>query len=309
MKLLISFLILFCARAEEASLRFLENPEINGSGVVLLKDIAALEFLAPEDRDALGNIKVAESYDELKKMSSRDIMRRLKPQLRAYENHCECKLQVTIPHAMVVRSLPGDFAIEKVHTTMERELKKVCADCRYDISPLNIIGGAVPKNYTRWAVDMRPGEWRGPTMVRVYFDDDAFSPLVLQSLIKVNRPVLQLKQNVNMGATVTTGDYDIVMTDVTYERAHYAQVSDLTGREAKRTIGKGSALVLDDLIARNLIRIGQPVSVEVQNAAFSIEMTGIAQRNGKLGDKIPVRLNRTQKSISAEVLSESRVRM
>jgi flagella basal body P-ring formation protein FlgA len=309
MNLLLSFFIMFCAVSEEPSVHIIENPAITTDSAVLLKDIATLSFLAADDEQALGNIQIAESPEALKKMSSRDIMRKIRPQLRAFENHCECKLQITIPHALIVRSLPGNFAVEKVQSTMEHELRKDCPLCEFEISPLNIIRGAIPQKYTRWDVDLRSNEWRGPAMIRVYFDQQVFDPLVFQTLVKIKRPILKLKRSINNGESIGPDDVEAVMTDVTYERKRYAKPTDLSGTETKRTLAKGYALTLDDLAAHNLIRIGQRVEVEVLNKAFSIEMSGVAQRNGKLGEQIPVRINKTQKSVSAEVISDSRVRM
>lgn len=309
MNFLALVLTFWFAAAHEPSVRFLENPSVVSTGAVYLKDIATFEHLESADEARVGEIQVAESIMELQKMSSREIMKRIKPSLRAFENQCHCKVQVTLPHALVIHGLPGNFAVEKVQATMESELSKDCPICRFEFSDLNIIRGRIPDAYTRWNIDMRKNEWRGPTMVRVYFDDDAFNPLILQTLVKIHRPVMSLQQPAAIGSQVAATDVRTDMLDVTYEKANFATETDLAGKEVKRTLAKGHRLTLDDLIARNMIRIGQPVAVEVKNAAFTIEMAGVAMKTGKLGDTIPVKINKTQKSISAEIISEARVRM
>jgi flagella basal body P-ring formation protein FlgA len=46
----------------------------------------------------------------------------------------------------------------------------------------------------------------------------------------------------------------------------------------------------------------------VKKGVILVEMTGIAQKSGKVGDRIPIRVTKTQKQIIAEIVAESRVR-
>jgi len=293
----------------EASLRFVESPDVNGRDEIYLGDIAVLENLEDQDRQALEQVKIADSIDKLKKMSSHDIMRRIRPQVRLLEKRCDCKLHVTLPRVFAAKPAAPVFSMEAVQERVIAELKKDCEACHIEASEMHIISGLVPESFKKWDVVHRKNEWRGPTMVRVYFDDDAFSPVVMQTLIKIKQPVLRLKGPIPSGTAIKAENCEEVLADITYETKKFAQAGDLHAVEAKRTLPEGWTLTLDDLTAQNMVRIGQEVSVEIQNSSISIEMTGIAQKTGKLGEKIPVRLNKTRKQINAEIISDARVRM
>lgn len=296
------------AFAAEPSLRFIENPQVAADRAVYLRDIAQLTQMTDDDRDQLGSLKIADTSEELKKMAPRDVMRVIRSSLRAFESRCECKLTVTLPHALTVMSLAGEFHLEKVQTRLRNELMQDCKDCEFDISPLHVISGTVPETYASWNVDVRRHEWRGPSMIRVYFDDQTFTPLVLQTLVKIKRPVLKLNKSVAYGESISATDFDSEMIDVTYDSRRIATLNDIAGTEVRRSLAKGSWLTLEDLVARHSVRLGQPVAVEMQKDAFSIHMDGVAQKNGRVGEKIPVKILKTQKNVLAEVISEGRVR-
>jgi flagella basal body P-ring formation protein FlgA len=272
-----------------------------------LEDIALLSTDDAETLSALKTIKIADSAQEAERMTVQDIIRKIRPQIKVIERHCECKLQIHVPKEMTLRTLNGNFEPKKLMTRVEMAIKEYCSSCEVEIKNSNILSGSIPEKYVHWSSSMVPKELRGTTMVRVYFDDNVLSPLVYQMYVGIKKPVLKLTQPVPAGTLITMSDVDSILVDITNEVREFATVDDLHNTEIKRSLGAGEFLSLNDLILKFKVKLGDSIKVLVKNNSLEMEMSGVAQRNGRVGDKIPVRLAATRKDVTGEVLSDGRI--
>lgn len=301
------FFLSFVYGAQASTIVFEAKAHLPQNKELFLEDIAVLSAGDDYTMGALRGIKIAETAQEAERMTVQEIIRKIRPQLKVIERHCECKLQIHVPKEMTNFSLKGAFEPEKLTKKVELSIKEVCADCSVEIKNSNILRGSVPEKYSHWSSTTDPKELRGTSMVRVYFDDDALNPLVYQMYVGIKRPVLKLVQPLPAGAQPTLSDVEKVVMDVTHEARVLATEQDLYNTEIKRSLGAGELVSVSDLILKYKIKIGETIKVIVKNESLEMEMSGIAQKNGRIGDKIPVRLAKTRKDVFGQIQTDGRV--
>ena len=120
---------------------------------------------------------------------------------------------------------------------------------------------------------------------------------------------MKAKKTILMGAKLVSSDFQMERVDVTREKRIPAIAADLKGAQLRRSFSSKQALYVEDLVERDMAYRGQPVSVELVDQPISLEMPGIARKSGKLGEIIPVTINKTRKKLMAEVVGEGRVRI
>lgn len=305
---LMSFvLICFASVAYGSSITFESKDHLPQNKAMYLEDVAVLSTDDTETLSALKTIKIADSAQEAERMTVQDILRKIRPQIKVIERHCECKLQIHVPKEMSERSLNGEFLPEKLMNRVLLAIKEDCPSCEVEIKNSNVLRGQIPEKYVHWSSTILAKELKGTTMVRVYFDDNALNPLVYQMYVGIKKPVLRLTQPVPAGTPISASDVDTVVMDVTHEARELASIDDLQNTEIKRSLGAGELITMSDLILKFKVKLGDSIKVIIKNQSLEMEMSGVAQRNGRIGDKIPVRLAATRKDVTGEILSDGRV--
>ena len=81
------------------------------------------------------------------------------------------------------------------------------------------------------------------------------------------------------------------------------------GRVVRRNIPAGAAVAPALLESPVLVKRGQPVTLEAKAGAITVQMTGIAQADGALGQTIPVRNDSSRKVLQGVVRNEKSVQI
>lgn len=310
MKVFGLFSILFLSNAEMTSVvRILDNPPLPTSMEILMKDVAVLENFSSDCRGDVENIKIADSEADFSQMTAQDLVAKIRSDIKRVEEQCGRKITLSLPRSLQHHTMQGDFSEEKVQGKILQALKSDCSTCEFEIEGLRVTHGQVPESYSTWELDHNIKNLRGPSVVSVYFDHQTLRPVVMHALVKARQPGWRLKKAMVQGTVPDAAQLESVMADVTYEQKHVAQISDTVSGELKRSLSSGQILYIEDLSERHIVRSGQPLSVEVTHGTFHIKVSGVAQRNGRRGDKIPVRVSKTRKDVLAEVIGEGLVRM
>lgn len=69
-----------------------------------------------------------------------------------------------------------------------------------------------------------------------------------------------------------------------------------------KPINKGQMLSYSDLSPVDLVKVGRPVSVVLKNQSLTLEGSAIASQSGKLGERIRLKNNRTNKVIIGKII-------
>ncbi len=302
---LLLFHLLFAL--EKPSVLITMEPQLPADRVIYLEDLAEVKGLEESVKKNVQKIVLSLTSVEYAKKSKIELLKTLRAELAPFEQECGCDIQLVFARQKdSAKDL--EFSLEKVKQVLLSRLQESCSDCVYQVSNLNILRGQMPKDFSKWNLQEDLRDLRGAAMLRVYFDDQFLNPMVLQGWVRVQRPVVTLKKALAKGSVPNSEDYSVLLKDVTHENKVYSAVGDLLDKELKRSLNEGHDLTLDDLLERQIVKMGAPIAVEIKNGAISVEMTGVAQKSGKLGDRIPIRITKTQKQMTAEIIAESRVR-
>jgi flagella basal body P-ring formation protein FlgA len=289
--------------------RILEGAQIPSDSAVYFKNIAVFENLPEDYKTEVENIKLADNENEYAKMTSQDVLTQVRPVIKRIERECQCKINLSMPRSLQNHSMQGDFSLDKVTAKVKTILQNQCALCEYQIEPLQISQGEVPAEFKTWELDGAVKNLRGAGIISVYFDNKVLDPVLLKTQVVIKKPALKIFKSHSQGSQLDESHFEQTMVDATYENKKLAALADLESKELQRSMHAGQVLYVDDLTEQHLVRIGQPLSVEIAHGAFHIKLSGVAQRSGRKGEKIPVRINTTRKDIVAEVTGEGRVRM
>jgi flagella basal body P-ring formation protein FlgA len=300
---------LFFVGASTPTVRVLESVPVSPASTVYLRDVAQFEDFPETYRAQAEYIKIAETGAQFSKMSSMELMTTLRPGLKKIEATCHCKITLNLPRSLQNHTMQGDYSLEKVYAQIMQSLKEQCVDCEFTMDPLQVVRGTPPSDYNSWEIDKDAKNLRGPSIVSIYFDQKSLEPVVLKTRVFVKKPVLRLNKTLSQGAVLNENQIVAGVADVTFERKKLAQLADIANSELGRTVSAGQILFVDDLAEQRVVRTGQALSVEISHGAFHIKVAGVAQKSGRVGEKIPVRVNNTKKEIVAEVLGDGRVRM
>ena len=118
--------------------------------------------------------------------------------------------------------------------------------------------------------------------------------------------VVMASRHIPRGKTIATEDLYVSRQNVS--RFSYGFIGDpqaIVGRVAKRAIQRGETLRPNQLEAAKLIGKDDKVSIIARGKQFSIRMSGIALRDGALGERIPVRNSSSGRTIEAKVIGEA----
>ncbi len=301
------FLLNLATALEKPSVLVSLDPQLPEQRVVYLSDVAEVYGLRDSTKSAVEKIVLSLTPLEYKKMSKIELIKTVRRELGPFEQECDCEIQLVFSRQDKTKK-QKEFSLERVQKELQARLQSLCVGCVYQVSNLNLLRGQVPKTFSHWELQEDLRDTRGAAMVRVYFDDQFLNPLVLQGWVRVQQPVMVLKKAMVKGVVPTSADFEVVTRNVTNEHHLFATTNDLAGKELKRSLNEAHVLTLEDLTDKQVVRIGEPVAVVVKKGVILVEMTGIAQKSGKIGDRIPIRVTKTQKQIIAEIVAESRVR-
>lgn len=307
MFLIITLFLNLVMALEKPSVLVSLDPHLPEQRVIYLGDVAEVYGLRDSTKLGVEKIVLSLTSTEYKKMSKIDLIKTVRRELSLFEQECDCEIQLVFSREDKTKK-QKEFSLERVQKELQARLQTLCVGCIYQVSNLNLLRGQVPKSFSHWELQEDLRDTRGAAMVRVYFDDQFLNPVVLQGWVRVQQPVIVLKKAMVKGTVPTAADFEVVTRDVTNEHQLFATTNDLAGKELKRSLNEAHVLTIEDVTDRQVVRIGEPVSVEVKKGVILVEMTGIAQKSGKIGDRIPIRVTKTQKQIIAEIVAESRVR-
>ena len=107
-------------------------------------------------------------------------------------------------------------------------------------------------------------------------------------------------------------EQDVVMTSMDIGQLRQVpirQISDIIGRQLKRSVAMGAVLSHSQLKKQKLVRRGQQVTLFSQTGSIQVKMAGIALADAVLGEKIKVKNSRSQRIIEGIVAGPNRMRI
>lgn len=110
------------------------------------------------------------------------------------------------------------------------------------------------------------------------------------------------------GQVISAEDLDIALAPVTHlNNGYMPDIADILGRELKRSVKTGDQLRAQWLVAPRAIKRGERVVIVASSNQVAVETAGTALSDGRLGEQIRVKNDRSKRIISATVEAEGLV--
>lgn len=122
-----------------------------------------------------------------------------------------------------------------------------------------------------------------------------FIPVKIQTIV----PILVTKTRITKGTILDNSNMEVIFKDSAKIRGVIlSEPKIVIGARTKRNLSKGSAIT-----SRNTCFVckGQPVNIIAKSAGFEIKSSGVALRDGSLGDVISVKNTKSGRTIRGQV--------
>ena len=118
-------------------------------------------------------------------------------------------------------------------------------------------------------------------------------------------PVVVAKENISKGSLLDDANLEIAYHEQNKIRGEWQDNTDnLIGGRAKRSISKGTLITKRNIC---IVCKGDSVTIVARSDSLSIKTSGIALKDGNIGDQIRVKNKRSGKTISARISAINQV--
>lgn len=115
-------------------------------------------------------------------------------------------------------------------------------------------------------------------------------------------------RDLNRGEQVTPADISWESMDISELRQSYhTEAEAIIGREVKRNVGQGLPFLTASLDAPTLVRRGDQVDLQSQAGSIVVSTNGTAMTDGRLGQKIRIRNNQSDRIVTGTVVASGKV--
>ena len=128
--------------------------------------------------------------------------------------------------------------------------------------------------------------------------------------LHIFKPVAVLARAVGSNQPLTPADISLVRHDIgALSKEYFTELEQVAGMTLRRNLRAGTVLSADMLEHPLLIQRGEQVTIRVVKPGIRIEMKGSALEDGKIGERIRVRNEQSQKVVSGLVLERGLVQV
>ncbi len=151
---------------------------------------------------------------------------------------------------------------------------------------------------------LRPGR----TTLKVSCASQDTWSLYLSATLRLMAPVLVTTTGVSKGMVLRIDQLTLVEQDVSaLRRGYFSDPAQVTGHEARRSLRAGQVITPTLLRPPLAVRRDDRVTIQAGSDQLSIRTTGTALEDGRQGEQIRVRNDRSGRTIRARVLAPGRV--
>ena len=126
--------------------------------------------------------------------------------------------------------------------------------------------------------------------------------------VTIYREITIAKRDIRRGEVINAMHLTSNLVNVSNIRqAFLSETKAIIGKEAKRNISKGEPFKTALLDAPTVVKRGELVTLESLAGSIKVSSTGTAMANGRIGQKIRVRNNSSERIISGIVISQGLV--
>ncbi len=146
----------------------------------------------------------------------------------------------------------------------------------------------------------RAGSWSVP--VEIVVDGAAYRTIWTSWTVELWQRRYVLRHHVRAGRELVAGDFELARVPVAPGPAQQALDPMALGASTLlRDMAKGSVVTDRDVQRKIVIRRGDSVGIEIRRRSVTVRAMAVAKQDGRIGDRIAVSLNGSQKELVAIV--------
>lgn len=149
-------------------------------------------------------------------------------------------------------------------------------------------------------------------LVRISLDDKVIATVPVMFQITCRQKVLFLTQSVNKGDAIDPSKLEVreVIVGAANESDQYLEnFADVAGKKAARPLASGLPLTGAMVTEPHAIRRGENVSIVLRSDHMEVLTKGVAQRDGFVGDVVPIKVVLSGKDVTCKVLASGAVEL
>ncbi len=127
--------------------------------------------------------------------------------------------------------------------------------------------------------------------------------------LEARAPVAVAAVDLSRGVVLAESDINLVEMDLARLRNPGFDPQDLVGKVLKRSLRMGQALDRSQIEEPSLVNRGDLVTIVARRGAMELTATGLARKDGKLGEFIEIRNTSSQKDILCQVVAPGLVQV
>lgn len=152
-----------------------------------------------------------------------------------------------------------------------------------------------------------PSGGRVTSQVACRANDTQWSIYVI-SQVKLLAQVVVARTPLLRGQAIRADDVQMAVADVTrLSQGFYSAAEDVIGMEPRRSINPGDQLRVQWLVAPKAVKRGERVTLVAKSSAVAVETVGTALSDGRMGEQIRVRNERSDRIVKGTVSGDKLV--
>lgn len=284
----------------DPEIQVLKFVKIETQGSIFLGDVAKYKDIDPEVISMLNKIEIASfAGNGHKIITGFQISKILRKAIPPFEEHLQKKILVKVPAIVKIEAQVFKIDPTTVALMIESEFKKICIDCTYQLSNIQIpqLNG-VSKN-SKWNLEYQGLKLpRGAFSIPLRISEKTYW---VSGTVKIFKKVPVAARNLSIGERLSEGDFNFEIKDVTMIQDTTPTVEKLFGRQLSRGLLANEIIIHSALAKELAVKYGQSVKVLTDSDWVQITMHGVAQERGEIGDRIRV-MNPTTKTMITAVI-------
>lgn len=285
-------------------------------GKVLLKDVAKIEGFSSESQELLDSVILVPDLKigELRKLSDQfvtDVLRRKLHKIKRAERKASKDFNLVLKLPKIIELFVNSpiWTKKEITKLIIDSNKEFCKECSFKFDTL-----ILPKsNYakvSRWEMqkpdEFIKGNFQIPLKV-FYHQKEKSQTFYINGKLTTYKKMPVARRNISPGDRLVEKDILWEKRKWNFVRKDLANKDELVGAKVKRTILSGGILWLSNLEREKAIRRGDLIDIIVKKTDWEIRMKGVAQKDGVLGDTVPVLNRRSKKVLMGKIVDKQEV--
>jgi flagella basal body P-ring formation protein FlgA len=151
---------------------------------------------------------------------------------------------------------------------------------------------------------------KGSVLIKVSCSSPYAWSIYTKHKVALEKKVIIANKNLAKHHILTKDDLSSITLDIYKQRAGFSTNKTLLiGQQAKRSLSEGNVIYSYQLKVPQLIKKGDTVNVTAKVGALSVVTSGIALTNGRKGEQINVKNQRSSRVVRAEITGANAVKV